>query len=177
MSTSTSTNTPRQTPPPAGFRISLRPGTPIPPSDQLGPPPCYEPDGRTPLYLASALLDNSIHPCKVGFHLSAATPAAVAYGGQEIRTGRYDLLPFVPEEMEFVRTSYGKIPVGRRPVEGGYEESGHKLYHAIASVLGVRIPGKTGEHLSGCLVGFGNEEHCIQENYEILCWKDTNASH
>ncbi|KAF8656792.1 hypothetical protein AX16_002344 [Volvariella volvacea WC 439] len=167
MSTPTN-DTPHRPPPPARFRISLSPEMPIPPRDQLGPPPCYEPDGKTPLYLGSALINNSVHPCKVAFHLSTTHPAAVAYGGQEIGLDRYDLLPFVPDEMEFVRTSYGKIPIGRRPVEGGYEESGHKLYHAIAPLLGIRVPGKTGEHLDGCLIGFGNEEHRIQENYEIL---------
>ena len=49
--------------------------------------------------------------------------------------------------MEFVRTSRGLIPQGRRPVEGGYEENGAKLYHAVAMVNGVRVPGKTGAHL------------------------------
>jgi len=49
--------------------------------------------------------------------------------------------------MEWVRTSGGRIPSGRRPVEGGYEESGEKLYHAVGLVKGVKVPGKTGEHL------------------------------
>lgn len=68
--------------------------------------------------------------------------------------------------MEFVRTSRGQIPPGRRPVEGGYEENGwhavvtkpakpnsskyftgSKLYHGIATVNGVQVPGKTGLHL------------------------------
>lgn len=49
--------------------------------------------------------------------------------------------------MEFVPTSHGRVPSGRRPVEGGYEENGTKLYHGIANFNGIRIPGKTGEHL------------------------------
>jgi hypothetical protein len=98
--------------------------------------------------------------------------ALVAYGGSEQRhKGRYDLLPFVPQLMEFVKTSHGLIPQGRRPVEGGYEENGTKLYHAVAMVKGVRAPGKTGEHLGGANVGFGGGEHTITDNYEILCWR------
>jgi len=73
--------------------------------------------------------------------------------------------------MEWVRTGNGKIPQGRWPIEGGYEENGTKLYHAVAPVDGIRVPGKTSEHLGGCNVGFGNREHFVQENYEILCWK------
>jgi hypothetical protein len=51
--------------------------------------------------------------------------------------------------MEFVQASRGRVPQGRRPIEGGYEENGAKLYHALAVVDGVRVPGKTGEHLVG----------------------------
>ncbi|KAF8656801.1 hypothetical protein AX16_002353 [Volvariella volvacea WC 439] len=157
--------------PPSGFRIPLSgSNAQIPPPQELGPPPCYEPDGTTPVYIGSALLDNSVHPCKIAFHFSP--PARVPYGTTELEHhGRYDLLPFVPQEMEFVMTGWGRIPEGRRPVEGGYEETGEKLYHAVAYISGVRVPGKTGEHLGGCNIGFAGSEHVIQENYEILCWK------
>jgi len=74
--------------------------------------------------------------------------------------------------MEFVRTSGGLVPHGRRPIEGGYEEYGGKLYHAIAVIEGVRVPGKTGEHLGAANVAFGSQEHTIRDNYEILCWRD-----
>ena len=74
----------------------------------------------------------------------------MAYGGREVEhNGRYDLLPFDPNTMEWVPTSHGQVPPGRRPVEGGYEEDGAKLYHAIAVVHGVRVPGKAGPHLVG----------------------------
>ena len=58
--------------------------------------------------------------------------------------------------MEFVRTSHGHVPAGRRPVEGGYEEDygggePKKLYHALALIRfgdqEVLVPGKTGLHL------------------------------
>ncbi len=52
-----------------------------------------------------------------------------------------------PDTMEFVRTSQGRVPAGRRPVEGGYEEDGTPLYHAVGVIDGVKVPGKTGAHL------------------------------
>jgi hypothetical protein len=61
--------------------------------------------------------------------------------------GRYDLLPIDNESMEWVPTRDGVIPSGRRPIEGGYEEHGARLFHAYADINGVSVPGKTGEHL------------------------------
>jgi len=49
--------------------------------------------------------------------------------------------------MEFALTSHGRVPQGKRPIDGGYDESGHRLYHAVAILNGLRLPGKTGEHL------------------------------
>lgn len=65
--------------------------------------------------------------------------------------------------MEWVLTSNGQVPSGRRPVEGGYERDGkvgirlqsinstdrrvQHLFHAAAIINGVRVPGKTGSHL------------------------------
>jgi len=73
--------------------------------------------------------------------------------------------------MEFVPSSFGNIPADRRPVEAGYENDGIKLYHAIAELNGVKMPGKTGQHLTGCNVGSEGAEHIVSEGYEILCWK------
>jgi Protein of unknown function (DUF3421) len=75
-------------------------------------------------------------------------PCRVPYGGEERQhQGRYDLLPFIPSVMEWVTTSGGRIPEGRRPIEGGYEEDGSKLYHAAVRIGNVIVPGKTGLHL------------------------------
>lgn len=104
-----------------------------------------------------------------------------------MRTGRYDLLP-ITLDMEWVRTSGKQIPPGRRPVEGGYEENGGKLYHALGNINGVKVPGKCGEHLvcgsytlqfssnpliycsfakGGANIAFGGGEQFCSE-YEIL---------
>lgn len=135
-----------QDPPPSGFRVPLTTTAPFPDPSQAGQPPFYDADGVSPVFVGSALLNGSVHPCKIGPHLQPF--ASVPYGGAEYgHHGRFDLLPFRPDQMEFVHTSHGVIPAGRRPVEGGYEENGNKLYHAVAVVNGVRVPGKTGEHL------------------------------
>ncbi|KIL67559.1 hypothetical protein M378DRAFT_32008, partial [Amanita muscaria Koide BX008] len=156
-----------QSAPPSGSRVPLNTASSFfPPPSDLGTPPCFDLD-RSPLYFGSVLFPRSVHPCKVGAHLDPH--AQVAYGGREQgHSGRYDLLPFSPQTMELVRTSRGQIPPGRRPVEGGYEENGTKLYHAVAIVQGVKVPGKTGLHLGGANVGFGGEEHVVADNYEIL---------
>lgn len=132
--------------PPSGFRIPLTSDAPFPPPQQAGQPPSYDLDGVTPTFFGSALFPNSVHPCKIV--PSMGSPCRVPYGGTEWEhNGRYDLLPYRPDTMELVPASEGKIPYGRRPVEGGYEDDGAKLYHALAVVNGVRVPGKTGEHL------------------------------
>ncbi|KAJ3573631.1 hypothetical protein NP233_g2307 [Leucocoprinus birnbaumii] len=156
-------------PPPSGFRVPLRTDSDFPPPEQRGPPVSYDADKTSPVFIGSALFESSVHPCKIGPHLRPH--ALVPYGGTEYgHNGRYDLLPFVPQQMEWVHTSYGRIPSGRRPIEGGYEENGGKLYHALVNVNGLMVPGKTGEHLGGANVSFGGQELVYQE-YEILCWR------
>lgn len=157
-------------PPPSGYRIPLSTDTPFPSSAQTGWPPLYDADGSSPIFIGSALFENSVHPCKIGPHLSPS--AMVAYGGVEHpHQGRYDLLPFIPEQMEWVPTAYGRVPEGRRPIEGGYEDNGAKLYHGLAMVHGVQVPGKAGEHLNGCNVSFGGEEIAVHGEHQILCWR------
>ncbi|KZT18974.1 hypothetical protein NEOLEDRAFT_1142656 [Neolentinus lepideus HHB14362 ss-1] len=157
-------------PPPSGYRLPLTTTSAFPPIEQAGRPPCLDADGTSPVFIGSAIFPNSVHPCKIAPNLSP--PCRVPYGGGEHEhNGRYDLLPFTPENMEWVSASYGRVPPGRTPVEGGYEEGGAKLYHALAQVNGVHVPGKAGEHLGGCNVAFDCREHVIRENYAILCWK------
>jgi len=156
--------------PPSGFRLPLSATAPFPDPSQTGQPPFYDADGVSPVFIGSALLEGSVHPCKIGPHLQPF--ASVPYGGGEYgHHGRFDLLPFKPDQMEFVHTSRGVIPPGRRPIEGGYEQDGNKLYHAVAVVNGAKVPGKTGEHLRGSRVAFGGTEYEIDDNYEILCWR------
>ena len=134
--------------PPSGFRVPLTTQAAFPDHAQAGPAPFTDLDG-SPVFIGSALMERSVHPCKIGPHLQPSC-VAVPYGGTEFsHHGRYDLLPYREQDMEWVPASHGRIPEGRRPVEGGYEEGGNKLYHAAAHISGanLKVPGKAGEHL------------------------------
>ena len=131
--------------PASGYRIPLDPNAPFPSPDQLGRPPTTDFDGSTPVFIGSAIFPDSVHPCKI--IPSLHPPCRVPYGGSEVaHHGRYDLLP-ITQDMEWVPTRDGQIPPGRRPVEGGYESHGSKLYHALGFIQGVYVPGKAGEHI------------------------------
>jgi len=133
--------------PPSGYRIPLTSpdGSPFPGVERTREAPFTDADGKSPVFIGSAIMQYSVHPCKIA--PNHPRPCFVSYGGEEIHhEGRYDLLPFVPEHMEFVQTSGGRIPPGRRPVKGGFEHDGKELYHAVAVVEGIKVPGKTGLH-------------------------------
>ncbi|KAM5538039.1 hypothetical protein V8D89_008236 [Ganoderma adspersum] len=144
--------------------LSLHPAFPW---DAAGEVPAWDLDG-TPVYLGITLFNGGWHPCKVKPY--AACRARVSYGGKEVaHPGMCHLLPFNPAAMEWVPTSRGRIPGGRRPVEGGYEEfGGEMLYHALASVDGVKVPGKAGQHLAhGASIPYRNQEYIVG-HYDIL---------
>jgi len=95
----------------------------------------------------------------------------VPYGGTEYdHGGRVDVLLIDYQHLEWVPASGGILPPGRRLVEGGYEEGGQRLYHAVATIDGIKVPGKTGTHLRAANIPFGDQEHIV-EQYEILCWR------
>ncbi|KAK0219057.1 hypothetical protein IW262DRAFT_1076236 [Armillaria fumosa] len=158
----------------SGFRLPLQG------SSHAGLPPLYlagQPilnRNDYPMYFGSAILDKSVHPCKIEYNMQQLpSPCTVVLDNTVIsHKGRYDLLQFNPDTMELVRTSEGHIPAGRRPVKGGYEEDGMPLYHGIAVYPrdGHRIPGKTSPRLHGCEYCYGDDVH-FATDYEILCWK------
>jgi len=155
--------------PPQGRRFQTNTSAPFPGVDITGPPP-FRDVGGEPVFVGSSVSPGSVHPCKLVPHLRPV--CRVAYGGGELEhQGRYDILP-ITQEHEWVPTSHGRVPEGRRPVDGGYEESGHRLYHAVAVVHGCSVPGKTGAHLGGAHVPFGGSEIIVAEGYWILCWRD-----
>ncbi|KAF8504172.1 hypothetical protein JB92DRAFT_2968773 [Gautieria morchelliformis] len=134
-------------PPAAGQRIPFSTDTPFPDPSLLPPSSLHDSGGpEQVVYVGSAIFQSSVHPCKIAPHLDP--PVRVPYGGGEHEhRGRFDLLPINDQTMEWVLTAQGKIPPGRTPVEGGYEENGARLYHAIVSIDNVWVPGKTGVHL------------------------------
>lgn len=145
----------------------------------LGGSPTLDADGDTPVYIASAYVGRSVQPCK--FVLGLQAPNAqigvrVPYNGEELEyKGNFDLLPFDPYCMEWVPTSRGKLPHNRILIDGGFEEDGRPLYHAMGKVDGVPVPGKTGEHLGGCHIPFGCSEIIVKDDYDILCWKSSSC--
>lgn len=157
--------------PPQGRRLQTETTTTFPSPDIVGVPP-FRDVGGDPIYVGSAVFPNSsaVHPCKLAPALSP--PCRVAYGGAEYEhSGRYDLLPITPE-MEWVPTGYGRIPQGRKPIDGGFEETGERLFHAVAVVEGVSVPGKTAVHLRAANVAFGGAEIQVEDGYWILCWRE-----
>ena len=95
--------------PPAGLRVPLttRTGTP-PQQDTLGPAPFKDLGGEA-VYVASALIGKSVHPCKVCYFPNVGVGVRVPYGGQElVHEGRYDILP-ITNQMEWVTTSGGQV--------------------------------------------------------------------
>lgn len=165
----------------SGERLALghSPQEPFPSVQFTGLPPFTDADRTSPVFignitqmhnnLSESLLSESgsamivtdvdgrpvesVHPCKIAPMLSPR--CRVPYGGEREHHGRYDLLPFHPERMEWVPAvqrgdNQGGVPPGRRPVMGGYELWGDRprdLYHARGVIQGVALPGKTGSHL------------------------------
>lgn len=58
---------------------------------------------------------------------------------------RFSLL-CITDDMEWVPATDGIIPPGRKPVEGGFEETGEKLYHALDK-SSPSYAGKTSPHI------------------------------
>ncbi|KAI1791654.1 hypothetical protein LXA43DRAFT_1061173 [Ganoderma leucocontextum] len=157
--------TPPRTRDVSSLRISLATGSSFP-WLRAGFAPTSDQD-RSPVFLGVAAFRNGMHPCKI--RPNSSPMALVSYGGKEyLHAGTAYVLPFDRTTMEWVPASDGRVPRGRTPVEGGYELVGRQpLYHALALVQGVKVPGKTGAHINGANVPFGNLEHQVR-NYEIL---------
>ncbi|KZW03639.1 hypothetical protein EXIGLDRAFT_828485 [Exidia glandulosa HHB12029] len=154
--------------PPTGRRIPMSAATPFPGEQHALRAPCVDVNGAAS-YIGTAIIGHGAYPCKI---IPSLNPACrLSSNGQEVgHVGRYDLLPFDPSRMEFVRAAHGALPRGRRPVHGGHEEDGRLLYHAVATFGNVRVPGRTAEHLGGAYVPFNGREYFVQD-YEILCWR------
>ncbi|PBK85126.1 hypothetical protein ARMGADRAFT_872594, partial [Armillaria gallica] len=118
--------------PSSGFRFPLHGSSPLL-KDLMGTPPRsdWHKWPNHPIYFSSAIFDKSVHPCKVEPNRpDLPSPCSVVFDGTVVfHKGCYDLLPFNPDIMELVRASEGRIPAGRWPIKGGYEEDGMPLYH------------------------------------------------
>lgn len=156
--------------PVAGFRIpaigSLKLAS-FPVLEMCGP--AFADSDGNPVYVCSAILGSSVHPGKAGPHYMPPVRFSLA-GKEVVHEGRYDLLP-ITDEMKWVQASHGNLPEGYSVVQGGYEESSEQLFHAVAKLDDVWVPGKTGIHLSGAHFAFKGEEIVLLDDYRVLCWK------
>lgn len=53
---------------------------------------------------------------------------------------RYSVLK-ITDDMLWVEASYGKTPTDHRPVKGGVDAAGRTLFHAVAMVGEISVPG------------------------------------
>ena len=180
-----------------GFRILLALTSAFPPLRLTGPTEFREPGGE-PVYIGSAYIEKGetvmdvrgafnpnsnggggtrwgLIPCKI---TPAITwPVRAPFAEREVHhRGKYELLPFIPEIMEWVPAKAdGSLPEGRNFVEGGYEkvESANgavtetKLYHARAEVEQSMVPGRTAEADKACYVAFGDDA-VRKTTYDVL---------
>ncbi|KAI1790406.1 hypothetical protein LXA43DRAFT_1016961 [Ganoderma leucocontextum] len=137
--------------------------------------PACDKDG-SPVFLGVAAFKNGMHPCKIKVDPQGRPLPFVSYDGKEYEhRGTTYLLPFDPATLEWVRTGHAQLPQGKRPVKGGYERiDAQRLYHALAVVDGVSVPGKAGEHghMGGANVPWDGRERLIVPAYDVLCWRD-----
>ena len=133
-------------PPLAGQRIGLSiGGSPFPGQEITGTAPFIDLDG-TPIFVGSAVHGESIQPCKIS--PVASWRCLFAMNGTEITpTTNYTLLLIDGSTMEWVPTRSGKVPPRKIAVEGGYEEDGTRLYHAMTHWNNLNVVGKTGEQI------------------------------
>jgi hypothetical protein len=155
-------------PPLSGYRVRVKEGEPFP-TELAGTAPFRDADTDRLVYLGSVHHDEDVVvPCKIIPEFDP--PAGFPYGDDEEWSNNYEVLPFDSSKMEWVKTSEGHIPEGRRPIEGGFDY-GERLFHAYAVIDGFQVPGKTSESLGSARVPWGGVERSVEEDYFILCWK------
>jgi hypothetical protein len=130
--------------------------------------PFVDVDGTTPIYVGSAYIDGAVVPCKVV--VQDRLRAFVPYYGECVIED-FTILRIDLSRMEWVLASNGEVPTGREPVEGGWEPSYGRFFHAYGDVGGVKVPGKTSTTI-GCakLAWLGGEE-ARSSDYFILLWR------
>ncbi|VDC06810.1 unnamed protein product [Peniophora sp. CBMAI 1063] len=135
--------------------------------------PFMDRDG-SPVFVGSALIDGAVYPCKVTLSRSGeegVTPVRVPLSGKEVvHHGVYEILVIDEETMEWVGARNGRLPFGRAPVEGGYDDDMKRLYYAATTIHGCRVPGKTWEN-EGANFPWNGQELVMRDGYDILCWR------
>ncbi|TFK45348.1 hypothetical protein OE88DRAFT_1223907 [Heliocybe sulcata] len=158
---------------------SLQPG-----QKYLGPPVAYDADNN-PVYLGVVELDGGMIPCKVNPALSPWPVRAPGPNWQERRPqGRFILLPFDPSTMEWLPSTHGRVPPGKKAVEAGYSADRRTMYyHGLVNIdLGdgrrIQVPGVATSLLpsyggwqgptGGCMYVYGCGVRSTVDDYSIL---------
>lgn len=112
-------------------RIKTYYGNSFPPSSQTLTAPSIGKDGRR-LYFGSAFLTNThIRPSKVS-DFTKKPECRYALNGKEVsHPGQFSILPFDTRKFELVPATNGQLPLGRRPVTGGFDENGEEMFHCL----------------------------------------------
>jgi hypothetical protein len=145
---------------------------------EFGEPPGLEKDGGPPkdVYFTSASYNGSLTPGK-GIDFNTPT-CQIPWDGSEIICQSYSILRFDRELMELVPASGGEVPVGRRPVVGGYSDGKNRtgvLYHAVGVVnSSARVPGKAAKHLVFYFFLAALNEAVVDFHFRVeLCYRTT----
>ncbi|TFK44555.1 carbohydrate-binding module family 12 protein [Crucibulum laeve] len=120
-------------------------------------------------YICRAFFDGGVQVGKASPTLDKG--AAIGYKHEEIKIGTYEILLGDMRALRWVPAK-GKLSVselGHRPVEGGHESDGTRLYIAKAEHKGVQYPGKASEQLDGAYIPYKETEKRVKE-YEVLCY-------
>jgi len=122
------------------------------------------------LYVCRANHNGSTTPGKAGSHLHNG--AVIGYGNKEVGVGAYEVLVGDARSVRWVAVK-GKLKINdldARPVDGGKDSDGTRLFIARASIQGATHPGKVGEGFRAAFIPWGGKEQEIS-SYEVLCYK------
>ncbi|KAF8964773.1 hypothetical protein BDZ97DRAFT_1814411 [Flammula alnicola] len=123
------------------------------------------------LYICRAFHDG-------GIQLGKASEAfknggVLGYKNDEVFVDEYEVLVGDMNRLRWVPTS-GRLNVanlGYRPVEGGRENDGTRLYIAEAPHKDAVHPGKASEKLDGAFIAYDGKEKNVRE-YRVLCYNE-----
>jgi len=121
------------------------------------------------LYVCRGNHNGSTTPGKAGAHLH--TGAVIGYGNKEVGLGGYEVLVGDARSVRWVSVQ-GKLKIkdlDARPVDGGKDSDGTRLFIARANIQGATHPGKVGEGFKAAFIPWGGKEQEIS-SYEVLCY-------
>jgi len=123
------------------------------------------------LFISRTFIDGGLQPGKACTDFPKG--AVVGYQKEEHHVDTYEILLGEISRLRWERVSGRIHSDSLRPVEGGYENDGTKLFIIKAEFperSGVFHPGKTSAKLDGAYISYGGTEKNVRE-YEVLCYR------